>query len=411
MSLRDLTEHTGLSMGALYAYFDSKDTLLMMILGQVVVAVEEVLTRPPPGLEADPAARLRWLLETHLYLTETMQPWFVFAYMEAKAFPREGRDLAVASELTTERLMAEALEEGARAGLFRVTDVEMTAALIKPLLQDWYVKRAKYHRRGITPERYAQSVIDFVEAAHPPLALSLQPGDEDIGCSADMLTRQRFGGVPIALADGIQNTGMLVPEGTGYAVAFTQHLTHHPPQIVPVRLGRLRDQRIAGKLVQEAVEPGVHLDLLCHGPALYRLPALRDDRGTVDPGTRRAILRRHAACQPLQHRTDFIEVAGMFLVQCRHDEAAPGSVVDEAMAAQKQQGLLHRLPRHPISFGQFVLDQPRVRRQLPFRDLGQDRVIDLLDKPGLGSESAHGFLKLISRREKPSGNFHVIVTN
>ena len=45
------------------------------------------------------------------------------------------------------------------------TDVEMTAALIKPLLQDWYVKRAKYHRRGITPERYAQSVIDFVEAA------------------------------------------------------------------------------------------------------------------------------------------------------------------------------------------------------------------------------------------------------
>jgi TetR/AcrR family transcriptional regulator, cholesterol catabolism regulator len=167
-SLRDLTEHTGLSMGALYAYFDSKDTLLMMILGQVVVAVEDVLTHPPPGLEGDPAACLRWLLETHLYLTETMQPWFVFAYMEAKAFPREGRDLAVASELTTERLLADALEQGARAGLFQVADVEMTAALIKPLLQDWYVKRAKYRRRGIAPERYAQSVIDFVEAAIRP---------------------------------------------------------------------------------------------------------------------------------------------------------------------------------------------------------------------------------------------------
>jgi AcrR family transcriptional regulator len=168
MSLRDLTEHAGLSMGALYAYFDSKDTLLMMILGQVVVAVEDVLAHPPPGLETDPVVRLRWLLETHLYLTETMQPWFVFAYMEAKAFPRDGRDLAVASELTTERLLAEALEQGARAGLFRIADVEMTAALIKPLLQDWYVKRAKYHRRGITPERYAQSVIDFVEAAIRP---------------------------------------------------------------------------------------------------------------------------------------------------------------------------------------------------------------------------------------------------
>ena len=165
MSLRDLTEHTGLSMGALYAYFDSKDTLLMMILGQVVRAVEEVLTNPPADLKTDPASRLRWLLETHLYLTETMQPWFVFAYMEAKAFPREGRDLAVASELMTEQLIAETLAEGVRAGCFVVVDVEMTAGLIKPLLQDWYVKRAKYHRRGITPERYARSVVDFVEAA------------------------------------------------------------------------------------------------------------------------------------------------------------------------------------------------------------------------------------------------------
>jgi len=165
MSLRDLTEHTGLSMGALYAYFDSKDTLLMMILGQVVLAVEEVLIHPPADLKTDPASRLRWLLETHIYLTETMQPWFVFAYMEAKAFPREGRDLAVASELTTERLMAEALQEGVQTGRFHVTDIEMTAALIKPLLQDWYVKRAKYHRRGITPEHYAKSVTEFVEAA------------------------------------------------------------------------------------------------------------------------------------------------------------------------------------------------------------------------------------------------------
>ncbi|HYH19664.1 MAG TPA: TetR/AcrR family transcriptional regulator [Azospirillum sp.] len=180
MSLRDLAEQSGLSMGALYAYFDSKDTLLMMILGQVVGAVEEVLGRPPAALAEDPAARLRWLLETHLYLTEAMHPWFVFAYMEAKAFPKEGRDLAVSSELMTERLMADALADGAERGLFTVPDVAMTAALIKPLLQDWYVKRAKHRRRGITPERYARSVIAFVEAAigaAPPAgAPAAEPG-------------------------------------------------------------------------------------------------------------------------------------------------------------------------------------------------------------------------------------------
>lgn len=182
-SLRDLAEQSGLSMGALYAYFDSKDTLLLMILGQVVGAVEEVLERPSagpapalaPDPAADPVARLRWLVETHVYLTETMHPWFVFAYMEAKAFPREGRELAVASELATERLIADTLAEGVRAGRFRVDDVTMTAALIKPLLQDWYVKRAKHRRRGLTPERYARAVTGFVETA-----IGLQPASPSL---------------------------------------------------------------------------------------------------------------------------------------------------------------------------------------------------------------------------------------
>ena len=93
----------------------------------------------------------------------------------------------------------------------------------------------------------------------------------------------------------------------------------------------------------------------------------------------------------------------MLLVQCRHDKAPPGGIVDKAVAAQQQQSLLHRLARHPISFGQLVLDQPRVRRQLSFRDLREDRLINLFHKPGLGSDCAHGILDLISRRENRPG--------
>ena len=165
MSLRDLAEGSGLSMGALYAYFDGKETLLMMVLGQVADAVEEALRTPPPDVAADPCRRLRWLLETHVYLSETMHPWFVFAYMEAKAFPKEGRDLALRSELATEALIADALAEGVARGRFTIPDLSMTAALIKPLLQDWYVKRGKYRRREVGPEDYARHVVAFVETA------------------------------------------------------------------------------------------------------------------------------------------------------------------------------------------------------------------------------------------------------
>lgn len=164
MSLRDLSEASGLSMGALYAYFASKEMLLLMILQTVAEVVEEVLGHPPPGLPT-PQARLEWLLSTHVELTEAMLPWFTFAYMEAKTFPPEARALAVASEQRTEALIAAILEEGRASGAFAIADARMSAALIKPMLQDWYVKRSKYRRRGITPAQFSGALIAFVERA------------------------------------------------------------------------------------------------------------------------------------------------------------------------------------------------------------------------------------------------------
>lgn len=163
-SLRDLSEQSGLSMGALYAYFDSKETLLRMILDTVDEAVDEVLGAPPAGLSG-PRERLRWLLATHVALTEAMLPWFTFAFMEAKAFPAEARAKAVASEERTEGLIARILEDGTAAGVFQVTDGRMSAALIKPMLQDWYVKRAKYRRRNISAASFTDTLIAFVERA------------------------------------------------------------------------------------------------------------------------------------------------------------------------------------------------------------------------------------------------------
>ncbi|MFG1297810.1 TetR/AcrR family transcriptional regulator [Xanthobacter variabilis] len=167
-TLRDLSRVAGISMGGLYSYFDGKDTLLLMILEQVADAVTEALGAVPDKVRADPAEHLAWLIATHVSLSEAMQPWFVFAYMEAKAFPPPARKAAVESELATERMFAEVLEEGARMGRFAVDDVAFTATLIKPLLQDWYVKRGKYRKRGVNAATYAARVSDFVLAALAP---------------------------------------------------------------------------------------------------------------------------------------------------------------------------------------------------------------------------------------------------
>lgn len=164
-SMRDLAKASGLSMGGLYSYVDNKNTLLVMILTEVAETVERALGDAPCGIEAEPLRHLRWLIETHIRLTEAMQPWFVFAYMEAKGFPAPARKLAIESELATERIFAAVLSRGLEQGVFVIEDVDLTASLIKPLLQDWYVKRAKYRKRGTSIQRYVAGVVAFVERA------------------------------------------------------------------------------------------------------------------------------------------------------------------------------------------------------------------------------------------------------
>ena len=74
MSLRDLSRASSVSMGGLYAYFDSKTTLLNMILSEVTAAVQRVLSTPPDKVQGDPVAHLNWLIATHVQMTEQMQP-------------------------------------------------------------------------------------------------------------------------------------------------------------------------------------------------------------------------------------------------------------------------------------------------------------------------------------------------
>lgn len=170
MSLRDLSAASGVSMGGLYAYFDSKTTLLKMILTEVTEQVRTVLGEAPEGVQSDPALHLNWLIETHIHLTEAMLPWFAFAFMEAKNFPAAERRMATDSEELTEAIFANTISQGVEQGRFRAGTSPLLPALIKPLLQDWYVKRSKYRRRGVDIETYGKTVQDLVHLACMPVS-------------------------------------------------------------------------------------------------------------------------------------------------------------------------------------------------------------------------------------------------
>ena len=163
MSMRDLGRETNLSMGALYSYFSSKEELLAILQHQRRTITKRIL-QEHIDKESDPAARLRAAILTHLYLSEAMQPWFYFSYMEAKNLSKEEQALAVASERYTEKIFADILIQGQAGGSFLLRDPQLTASVIKAMVQDWYLKRSKYAGRKISVDQYARFILQFVES-------------------------------------------------------------------------------------------------------------------------------------------------------------------------------------------------------------------------------------------------------
>jgi TetR/AcrR family transcriptional regulator, cholesterol catabolism regulator len=163
MSLRDLSRESGLSMGALYSYFTSKDDLLSIIQYHGQAAVEKIL-KEHIGQESDSATKLRNVIRTHLYLSELMSQWFYFFFMETKNLNKKYQKISVESELLTERIITDILEEGVKNGVFSIANVPLTGSVIKAMMQDWYLKKWKYKQRDVSVEAYAQFIIDVTES-------------------------------------------------------------------------------------------------------------------------------------------------------------------------------------------------------------------------------------------------------
>ncbi len=161
MSLRDLSSGAGLSMGALYSYFASKEELLRMIQDQGRRVTSRILDEQMGKVEGV-WKKLEMAIVIHLYLSEAMQPWFYFSYMEAKNLPKKAQKEAILSELSTEQIFADLVREGQKEKVFKQRDPDMTSALIKAMMQDWYLKKWKYQARHVTVEAYASTVVDWV---------------------------------------------------------------------------------------------------------------------------------------------------------------------------------------------------------------------------------------------------------
>ena len=76
---------------------------------------------------------------------------------------KEERKIAVDFELYTDKIIVDILQQGEKEGVFKSQDHDLTAAMIKAMLNDWYLRRWKYARRNISVDQYGETLLDFVE--------------------------------------------------------------------------------------------------------------------------------------------------------------------------------------------------------------------------------------------------------
>ncbi|WP_229518556.1 TetR/AcrR family transcriptional regulator [Massilia sp. PAMC28688] len=163
MSLRDLCRETGLSMGGLYGYIESKDQLAEMI-EDVVRHTTYELPRMFAHVEP-PLQRLESLIRGTIYLSEILQPWFYFVYMDSRVLNFEQRGMAKTSELSIQAYITGILD-GLEPKL--QGDTTLVAAHIVALFQDWYVKRWKYRAARVHVDDFADSVLQLLRSHLKP---------------------------------------------------------------------------------------------------------------------------------------------------------------------------------------------------------------------------------------------------
>jgi AcrR family transcriptional regulator len=158
MSMRDLSQKTGMSLGALYAYFPGKEKLLGIIQIQGWSIIKKDLEQVSKTHE-NPWERLKAVIRAHVFLSELFRPWFYFTFMEARNIEE-----VKSMEEYTQKILVDILATGEQQGIFKPGNPELTASMIKAMQQEWYLKRWKYKKLKITVDQFADHLIGLVKA-------------------------------------------------------------------------------------------------------------------------------------------------------------------------------------------------------------------------------------------------------
>jgi TetR/AcrR family transcriptional regulator, cholesterol catabolism regulator len=150
MSMRDLHQATGISIGGLYNYFESKETLESMI----IEGVRFIASFSSDRLEddrVDQDTRLEQAVRGGIYLSEKFKPWFYFVFMELRTMSPENMNKARDIEINYLHKLAKLFNNDALA-----------ACDIAVIIQNWYLKSWKFKSASV--DYFTEHTLEIAKA-------------------------------------------------------------------------------------------------------------------------------------------------------------------------------------------------------------------------------------------------------
>jgi AcrR family transcriptional regulator len=161
-TLREISKESGITLGSLYDYINSKEDILYIIQARATEAVKNTVLRKESNQKnVDSVSELNRLIDSELKAMDKYQDLILIIYQESHAMGKETLKLLLRSEREHLKQYEMLINKGIKEGCFKRCNVRMAANLIKMLIDTWVIKR--WDLKGkVNIEEMRQGILDLV---------------------------------------------------------------------------------------------------------------------------------------------------------------------------------------------------------------------------------------------------------
>ena len=163
MSVRDLSNSTGVSMGSIYSCIIKKENIAVIVKNFVGEVSNQYMMIGRQ--QHDSWSRLEATIRLQFYNSCILQPWLFFLYFETRSLPEKHQNDSKQIELNTIANYKSIIDAGNAGGEFNTTQSAFIAQNILVLIQDWYLKPWKYKQQGIEAQQYLDELLLMIKTS------------------------------------------------------------------------------------------------------------------------------------------------------------------------------------------------------------------------------------------------------